>query len=577
MTTCKGFVSTIVCYLVVACPGWAEMWPSHPPALDDRQVPEKVALAPTQDVAATVSAALEAAEEGARDALEAMRAYNAAGELPVQNGITRRLPRLKVKEEDVKKAGEMRAWTARVVVQGAWRLRLRLDDVKVPDGTRLWVWSETEGPWAFGTELLDSDGGIWSPSVGGDSITLHVEWPGDLLPAVYLSQLAQLFSQPDPFAAQEKADCVADAACIGTATFASINIARAAVAHIQYVKNGATYACSGALINDTDDSGFVPLFLTAHHCFSTGASAASLEAFWDFHRSSCGGTVPSLGSRPRSNGAALLATAAATDVTLVRFHSPVPNGPNGRWYLGWTRSVLTEGTVLHRVSHPIPAGAILPQAYTRSRVRSTVLGCTALPRPRFGYSTPDTGANYGGSSGAPAMLASGHVVGQLYGWCGPDGSSCNYANLHVDGSLRESWPLLAPFLDPQIGSTDPCVPSSTTLCVSKSGNDRRFEVRVQFRSSATNGQGGAVSTNSIGLTRGGMFWFFNATNPEMLVKILDGCAVNSRFWVYLAATTNVEFTATVRDTHTGRLRTYLNPLNTAAVPVQDTSAFATCP
>jgi hypothetical protein len=75
----------------------------------------------------------------------------------------------------------------------------------------------------------------------------------------------------------------------------------------------------------------------------------------------------------------------------------------------------------------------------------------------------------------------------------------------------------------------------------------------------------------------GLFYFFNPDNWEMLIKVLDGCPVNDRFWVFYAATTNVEFTVTVTDIQEDEVSTYFNPLNNAAAPVQDTEAFATCP
>jgi hypothetical protein len=53
--------------------------------------------------------------------------------------------------------------------------------------------------------------------------------------------------------------------------------------------------------------------------------------------------------------------------------------------------------------------------------------------------------------------------------------------------------------------------------------------------------------------------------------------VNDHYWVFVAAATNVELHITVTDTQTGQVRTYFNPLGKAALPVQDTSAFATCP
>lgn len=60
--------------------------------------------------------------------------------------------------------------------------------------------------------------------------------------------------------------------------------------------------------------------------------------------------------------------------------------------------------------------------------------------------------------------------------------------------------------------------------------------------------------------------------------MLDACEPPfDRFWVFHARPTNVETLITVTDTQEGRVRTYLNPLNTPFQPVQDTNAFATCP
>jgi hypothetical protein len=87
------------------------------------------------------------------------------------------------------------------------------------------------------------------------------------------------------------------------------------------------------------------------------------------------------------------------------------------------------------------------------------------------------------------------------------------------------------------------------------------------------GDGRAISLSSLGVNHGGLFWFFNAANPEMLVKIVDACAVDQKFWIFSSAGTNVGLTTTIRDTATGAVRTYSNPDRTAAPPVQDTRAF----
>lgn len=125
----------------------------------------------------------------------------------------------------------------------------------------------------------------------------------------------------------------------------------------------------------------------------------------------------------------------------------------------------------------------------------------------------------------------------------------------------------------------PCTPNSTTLCIDQNTGDRRFMIQVSYSTvegGGLSGSGNAIALSSLGVTEGGLFWFFASTNPEMLIKIIDGCALNNSFWVFFAATTNVGFTVTVTDTKTGHQATYTNPDQNAAPPVQDTSALS-CP
>ncbi|MCH9647715.1 MAG: hypothetical protein K0U98_05710, partial [Deltaproteobacteria bacterium] len=73
-----------------------------------------------------------------------------------------------------------------------------------------------------------------------------------------------------------------------------------------------------------------------------------------------------------------------------------------------------------------------------------------------------------------------------------------------------------------------------------------------------------------------LLWFFNDQNWEMLVKVINGCESNDHFWVFSAATTNVEYTLRVTDTETGEVKEYFNPLNSNARAITDTEAFGSC-
>jgi plastocyanin len=123
-----------------------------------------------------------------------------------------------------------------------------------------------------------------------------------------------------------------------------------------------------------------------------------------------------------------------------------------------------------------------------------------------------------------------------------------------------------------LGDVAPCVAGPETLCV----NNGRFRVETTWRiPDGTTGPAKAVPLPSA--PDSGLFYFFSASNIEMLLKVIDACGFNRRYWVFFAATTNVELAVVVADTQTGQTRSYFNPLNRPAPPVQDTDAFATCP
>jgi hypothetical protein len=74
----------------------------------------------------------------------------------------------------------------------------------------------------------------------------------------------------------------------------------------------------------------------------------------------------------------------------------------------------------------------------------------------------------------------------------------------------------------------------------------------------------------------GLLYFFNPENWEMLIRVLNGCSVNHRFWIFAAAA-NVDYTLTVTDTQTDQVQVYASPQSAPAPAITDTAAFATCP
>ncbi len=155
------------------------------------------------------------------------------------------------------------------------------------------------------------------------------------------------------------------------------------------------------------------------------------------------------------------------------------------------------------------------------------------------------------------------IPGRLMGAIiGPE--AFDYAMGHFNGEIG----------GPGSGTGGNCIPSSTSMCL----QDGRFRIQVTWSDfTGGNGVGSVVPLGAAASDDSGLFWFFNAANWEMLIKVIDGCSFNSRYWVFAAATTDVAYTVTVTDTETNDTATYNNTLGVSSPAITDTEAFATCP
>jgi hypothetical protein len=109
-----------------------------------------------------------------------------------------------------------------------------------------------------------------------------------------------------------------------------------------------------------------------------------------------------------------------------------------------------------------------------------------------------------------------------------------------------------------------CVGDATHLCIGE-----RFRVEVaweDFQGRTGSGQAVPLSGDA------GYHWFFDAKDADLVVKVLDGRALNGHWWVFFGALSNVRYRLTVTDTATGATRTYTNPKGHFGSHA-DTSAF----
>src|SRR5689334_10892813 len=116
-----------------------------------------------------------------------------------------------------------------------------------------------------------------------------------------------------------------------------------------------------------------------------------------------------------------------------------------------------------------------------------------------------------------------------------------------------------------------CKPGPNVLCL----KNNRFKVTAKWRTPT----GGSGNARAVPLTADtGYFWFFQPSNIEFALKVVDGCAAaNGRYWVFAGGLTNLQVDITVEDTVKKKKKTYRNPQSTPFRPIQDVNAFAGCP
>ena len=121
------------------------------------------------------------------------------------------------------------------------------------------------------------------------------------------------------------------------------------------------------------------------------------------------------------------------------------------------------------------------------------------------------------------------------------------------------------------GTPSACVEDDDTLCLN--GDRFRIEVAWETANPPASGIGHRVELTP----DTGYFWFFASSNVEMVIKVLNACSLNQRYWVFAGGLTDVKVVVTVSDSLTGKRVTYINSSGTKFQPIQDTGAFATCP
>jgi hypothetical protein len=362
-------------------------------------------------------------------------------------------------------------WTAAAESLRAVALRVHFSNFSLPEGAALYVYNSDDEAFGPYTGLgPNNDGDFWSNTVSGPIAYIQLRFNGKptaadlqnsgfsikgiahLTPKFLLPFFKDNAGTPEVLSGANafcsfNEPCVEDASCHNNS---AVSVAKDAVAHMQWISGAWIYICSGGLVADKDTSTQIPYFITANHCLSRNKDAGSLECFFQFATSNCGGACyDPVGVTPRTLGSSVVSTGRNADYTLLELAEPAPAGSA---FLGWnsTPVAFSNGTDLYRISHP--SGA--PQAFSHHRVDTSAGTCSGWPRGDRIYSRDIVGATEGGSSGSPVVNSSGQLVGQLSGACGTNvNETCDSeSNATVDGAFAAYYAEVAQWLDNGGGS-----------------------------------------------------------------------------------------------------------------------------
>ncbi len=209
--------------------------------------------------------------------------------------------------------------------------------------------------------LADAQGIYWSPSTDGQTQWIEIYRPAHVVASrarLSAPQIAHLIANSrNDFKIVEKigesGSCNVDAVCRVAELGERYSRALRSVAHMQFVTQDSSgqsgvYICTGTLLNDTNQATQTPYFYSAHHCISTQAEASTLNTFWGYEATTCGGGVAAA-TRRLSGGATYLYSDANTDALLLRLNDAAPAGVE---FSGWDSAAIPASSAVLAIHHP---------------------------------------------------------------------------------------------------------------------------------------------------------------------------------------------------------------------------------
>ncbi len=286
---------------------------------------------------------------------------------------------------------------------------------------------------------------VWTPLTAGDNLGIEVHVPASIdpeelaLPVPRVSHITEfpLFAPTtkDASGLDNSSSCQIDVACRNSPTW---NTVKDAVAKLTFVNEGFSFLCTGTLLIDQEEGSWIPYVLTADHCINTPAAAASLNSFWFFQRSICGGPVD-LGTQ-LSAGAWLLDSGDFSDFSLLELAEPAPGG-----------ALFAGSNTATSVFQPV-SGIHHPSGDVKMIAFGSITGASNCREAgNCGFNDIEVlwseGHTEGGSSGSGIFNPSGQLVGTLWGGSSSCGAQNEVFGVDAYGRFADTLPRVERFLN----------------------------------------------------------------------------------------------------------------------------------
>lgn len=330
-------------------------------------------------------------------------------------------------------------WQLAIHAEGATSIDLGFSRLFLPHGAEIWF-SDAKGSIVHGpyTDANNPVGGVLGlPMVTGTDAVLELIVPATKRDLVHLQlgYVSHGYRSLDGTGPDKSGSCNIDTICPqGDAWRDQIR----SVGRYTFNRGGSGFLCSGQLVNRADGNRD-PLFLTANHCLSDSAEAASMVVYWKYESPTCRavGSAGNSSSLPLStttqSGAQLLSTYQPSDMTLLKLANAPPAEADAYWS-GWDRRDVAPNSAV-AIHHP--------QGHEkRISFDNDPLAITDYePSPRgdstthlrvFGW---DAGTTEGGSSGSAIWNADKRIVGTLHGGY----AACGNSSSDYYGRFFKSW------------------------------------------------------------------------------------------------------------------------------------------